>query len=244
MLGGGILGAIFGSFIGALCCRWPKGQSVISPRSHCETCDRALGTDELIPLFSFLWQKGRCKGCNEAIDPVQFVAELAAAVIGITGFGLMDPLSALSFAIMGWLLLPLILLDYRHYWLPDRLIITLAIAAPITGHLLIPQYDWTLQLLAGFIIFAVFEVLRNVYKRIRDKEGMGSGDPKLVAAIALWIPALTLPYLLLIASLSGLLYVILFTDKSKRQDQKLPFGSFLGVAALVVQFTNLIFQMA
>jgi leader peptidase (prepilin peptidase) / N-methyltransferase len=236
MAGGGILGAIFGSFIGALCIRWPAGRSVLSGQSHCDGCGRVLRMAELVPLVAYAWQKGRCKSCDAVIDPLQFVAELAALIIGVIAFGFLALPQALSFAIMGWLLLPLILLDYRHLWLPNPLVFILALCGLLAGYFLISDYDWQMQIIAASIAFASLELLRHAFRAIRHRQGMGAGDPKLMGAIALWLPPLTLPYMLLIATALGLAHATLLRDKADWQNQKLPFGALLCLAALIVQF--------
>jgi leader peptidase (prepilin peptidase) / N-methyltransferase len=232
----GILGAILGSFIGALCTRWPNGRSILSGRSHCDGCGRVLKARELVPLFSYAMQRGRCKGCDAVIDPLQFVAELSALIIGMVAFGFLALPQAVSFAIMGWILLPLILLDYRHLWLPNPLIFMLALSALLTGYFMMPDYDWWVQIIAACFAFSALELIRHAFRAIRHKEGMGAGDPKLMGAIALWLPPLTLPYLLLIASAFGLTHALLTRNKTDLQNQKLPFGALLCLAAMIIQF--------
>ncbi|MFC4292821.1 prepilin peptidase [Sphingorhabdus arenilitoris] len=240
-LAGGILGAIFGSFIGALCSRWPGGRSVMTGRSQCDQCQRTLSAMELIPLLSFILQQGKCRYCSGAVDSDQFGAEMLAALIGAAAFAFLPVEPAAATAIMGWLLLPLIFLDYRHLWLPNRLILLLAVAGPVAGHTLIPGYQLTVQLLAGAGAFAAMELLRHGFKWLRGKEGMGAADPKLFGAIALWLPPLAIPYLLLVASGLGLLMLFLLRSKDAAfSDKMLPFGTMLGIAAIAVQFAVLL----
>lgn len=85
-----ILGAIFGSFTGALVVRWPAGRSVMDGRSGCDACGRTLGPAELVPLVSYLVQRGRCRGCGVAIDRRHWWIELLAAAIGVAA-GLVAP---------------------------------------------------------------------------------------------------------------------------------------------------------
>ncbi|NJM50707.1 MAG: prepilin peptidase [Sphingomonadales bacterium] len=235
-VGGGILGAIFGSFIGALCSRWPGGRSVMTGRSHCDHCQRTLTAAELLPLISYLLQKGQCRHCGGSVDRDQFWAELSAAAIGVCAFAFLALPQAVIFAVMAWLLLPLIFLDYRHLWLPGRLTFILALSGPLLCHWLLPGYDLALQLWAGAGAFAAMELLRLLFKLLRGKDGMGAGDPKLFGAIALWIPPPTLPFLLLIASGTGLFIAFMLRSKGAAFSSKmLPFGSMLGFAAIIVQ---------
>lgn len=239
MLLGGMLGAILGSFIGALCLRWPQGRSVMTGRSQCDGCGQILTPAELIPIVSFLLQRGRCRRCGAAINPLQMMAELAAAATGIGAFGLLPAAQATAFAIMGWILLPLILLDYRHYWLPDRLILLLAAAGLSSGLLLRPGYDPIIKLAAAAAGFAAFEAIRRGYRLLRGKDGMGAGDPKMVAALALWLPPLSLPYLLLGASTLGLLIFAATNKAPDARDHRIALGSCLAIAAMVIFFIHL-----
>jgi leader peptidase (prepilin peptidase) / N-methyltransferase len=241
IVGGGLLGAILGSFIGALCSRWPAGRSVMMGRSQCDGCGKILGVAELIPILSFLWQRGRCKQCNAAVDSMQLIAEISAAAIGGLGFVFLEPTQAIYFVIMGWLLLPLIILDYRYLWLPNLLILLLALAGPIAGYFLNPDYDIWRQILTAIIAFAALEALRRGFRWLRGREGMGAGDPKLFAAIALWIAPLLLPYILLIASLLGLIAILLLPKDIDKLTYKLPLGMMFGIAAIIVQFVQIRF---
>ncbi len=238
MLLGGLLGAILGSFIGALCLRWPRGVSVVGGRSHCDGCGKILTAWELIPLISFVIQRGRCRTCGALVDKTQLAAELAGGAIGIGAFGFLPLVTGAVLAIMSWILLPLILLDYRHYWLPDRLIISLAAAGPICGLLLRSDYNLMVQLLAAAAGFAAFELLRRGFRLTRGKDGMGAGDPKLFGALALWLPPLSLPYLLLGASMLGLLLFSIRNKKADGSEQRIPLGSCLGITAILIFFVN------
>lgn len=75
-----IFGLIFGSFIGAASWRWPRGQSVVQERSHCPKCQHVLTASELVPVFSWLWQKGRCFNCKAPISPRYPIIEAISAL--------------------------------------------------------------------------------------------------------------------------------------------------------------------
>lgn len=207
-------------------------------RSQCDGCGKVLRPAELIPVLSFLLQRGRCTQCNAAVDPMQFIAEISAAAIGGIGFAFLPLEPAIRFAMMGWLLLPLILLDYRHLWLPNLLILLLAFAGPISSYFLNSDYDIGGQLLAAAGAFAALETLRRGFHLLFGKEGMGAGDPKLFAAIALWLPPLTLPFLMLGASILGLIAVFLLPKKVDMLTYKMPLGTMFGIAAILTQFAQ------
>ncbi|MDE0947668.1 MAG: prepilin peptidase, partial [Sphingobium sp.] len=118
---GGLAGAILGSFLATLILRWPQGRSVMRGRSACDGCGRTLGAQDLIPLFSAMIQRGRCRSCGAAIDPLHGRVEAGCAVIGALALGAMPDLGGIGWAVFGWLLLTLAVLDWRHFWLPDAL---------------------------------------------------------------------------------------------------------------------------
>lgn len=233
-LGGGILGAIFGSFIGALCSRWPQGISVVFGRSACDSCNHRLSAVELIPIISYIIQRGKCRDCNAPIGAMQWVAELTAATIGSVAFMVYTIPQATNLALMGWLILPLIILDHRHLWLPDRLTILLGITGLISGILLLPDYDPLFHIIAALLGFGALEALRRGYKAYRRREGMGAGDPKMFAALALWLPWQMLPMMLVGATGMGIIWLLIMGHQEKLDEIRLPLGSLMGVSAFIL----------
>jgi leader peptidase (prepilin peptidase) / N-methyltransferase len=226
----GLIGLVLGSFIATLVLRWPAGRSILG-RSQCDGCGRNLGLLDLVPLLSALWTRGKCRTCGERIDPFHWRVELGSGLIGVTALAAFPGTAGWLWALFGWLLLPLALLDARHFWLPDRLNAVLAIAGlllagPMLGTLLLDR--WIGALGGGLILAAI----AWGYRRVRGSDGMGGGDPKLVAAIGAWLGWQALPSLLLLASLGGILWAL----AQRKGDQPLalrrvPFGLFLCAAA-------------
>ena len=132
-----LLGVAFGSFLNVCLSRWPEGESVVSPRSHCRNCDHTLAWWENIPLLSWLALRGRCRKCSTRIGWRYPLVELAiGAVWASYTWGLLsgpwetdstalDVFSAVTFAaarvIFLWLLVALAVLDAENLWLPDWL---------------------------------------------------------------------------------------------------------------------------
>jgi len=159
------------------------------------------------------------------------LVELAAILLGAFPVLLLPAPQAVTASILGWLLLPLIILDYRHYWLPDRLIILLVISGLLAGLLLNPSITWFDRgagLLAGF---ASLEAIRVGFKRWRGYEGMGAGDPKLFGALGIWVGWQALPIILLGASAIGLCVILVTRSALTQSSNFLPFGSYLCGAA-------------
>ncbi len=79
---GFVIGGAFGSFATMLAWRVPRGLSIVTPRSHCTACDHTLGARDLVPLFSYLYQRGRCRYCGVKIHPRYLLIELACCLAG------------------------------------------------------------------------------------------------------------------------------------------------------------------
>jgi leader peptidase (prepilin peptidase) / N-methyltransferase len=226
-----ILGAIWGSFVAALCSRWPKGESVAKGRSSCDQCGRQIAFYDLVPVISFLLLKGRCRTCQSRIDPMSVGIELAAILIGTLPALLLSQPQTLAAAMFGWLLLPLIVLDQRHLWLPDPLVFVLAAFGFLVGPLLTPDLiptDRILGLIGGFLSL---EALRIAYRRFRHLDGMGAGDPKLFGALGIWLGWQALPVTLLAATLIGFVSILAMHLATDVKRAEFPLGVYLAVAA-------------
>ena len=229
-----VLGAIWGSFAGALCNRWPKGESIVAGRSHCAACGKTIAAYDLIPVVSYFLLRGKCRNCGQKIGADTALAESAGILIGVISVALLPADQALAAAMFGWLLLPLVILDYRHLWLPDRLILLLAATGVLVSALLLPDLDWTSRVAGAAAGFLSLELIRLAYKRFRGIEGMGAGDPKLFGALGIWLGWQALPVTLLLASALGLGFILLMRRRAAGHDTALPMGSYLAVAAYLV----------
>jgi len=232
-------GAIVGSYIGVVVLRWPLGEKTSQGRSKCDHCGRQIAWFDLVPLFSFLLLKGRCRSCNAKIDWVQAAAEWSCAVLCGLAFFLFPFAEAVAFSILCLLLIPLALLDARHFWLPDRLTMALAIGGLLLGSFTSDGTSLLSRILAAFMVFAGLELLRRLFRAWRGIEGMGAGDPKLFAALALWFAPLELPFLLLASSLLGIALALVLAFQ-KRAVRQIPFGTLLGIAAIVLPIVKAI----
>ena len=229
LLGAGA-GAIAGSYIATLVQRWGRGEGASTGRSHCDGCGRTLGASELVPLLSAALSRGRCRTCNGRIDPLHWQTEALAALVGGTSLLIAPGLQGLALALLGWLLLPLALLDWRHFWLPDRLTLVLALAGLGAGQWL-GLAGWADRLAGGLAGFVALQSIALLYRRLRGREGLGGGDPKLMGAIGLWLGWAALPVVLLAAAVIGLAAAL---PGGLQATRRLPFGTMLGTAAWLV----------
>ena len=235
-MAGLLLGAILGSFIATLCLRWPEGKSVLRGRSSCDHCGATIPARRLVPLLSALNSRGLATCCGGRIDPFHARVEWGAALIGAAALGLAPSAQGLALAGFGWLLLPLLLLDLRHFWLPDPLTILLGVAGVAVGAWLndVPLAERAASSLIAGLGLAL---IGWCYARLRHREGLGAGDPKLLAALALWLGAEGIVATLLGAALIGLGEALV---RRRAGDEALPFGAFLCLAAWLVAAASLV----
>lgn len=231
-----ILGPVAGSFIGLISLRLPAGRPVAVGRSACDHCGRKLGPVDLIPVVSFLALRGRCRTCGGAIPRRYIAIELACLAIGVWAAFSFDGPMALITALFGWHLLLIAIVDAEHFWLPDRLTLPLGAVGLGLAWLLSQFYPGFSPLNAVIGVAAGFVSLWLVawaYRRLRGREGLGGGDPRLFGAIGAWVGWMGLPSVLVWAGIAGL-SVVAATMVNRRPvsaDQRLPFGAFLAAGA-------------
>lgn len=229
---GFILGAIIGSYLATILVRWPQGRSAVSGRSHCDACGEALRAIELVPIFSYLASRGRCRRCGGRIDKRHVLIEAAAGMIGSVSL-LAHPLPMAGATLLfGLMLLIIGALDAEHQWLPDALtlpLIPLGLLAACAGWGP-PLLDRALGALVGAVLLWT---IGWVYARLRGREGLGGGDPKLLAGIGAWVGVLHLPLVLLGAGLAGLVAVAVMRARGRAVEAttRLPLGTLMAVAA-------------
>ncbi|AJP71456.1 prepilin peptidase [Sphingomonas hengshuiensis] len=231
LLGG--LGLVFGSFIATLAIRWPAGRSIATGRSACDGCGTPLRAHQLVPVLSFLLQRGRCAACGATIARSHLKVELIAGGAGALAGFVAPGLEGAFGAVFGWLLLTLAALDLAAFWLPNRVTATLAVVGLAEGAL----GDWgpTLddRLIGGAVGYGVLWLVAALYRRVRGRQGLGGGDAKMLGAIGLWLGWHALPLAVLVACAIGLVAVAAMTLAGRGPDARtrLPFGAMLAVAA-------------
>ena len=224
-----------GSFLGLLVDRIPQGRTVISGRSRCERCGHVLAARDLLPFASWLWLRGRCRYCKERIGLFAPAMELAALAIAIWAASETSGWIFAASCLFGWWLLVLAAIDWRTFILPDVLTLPLAVVGIVISYAIDPAgpTGHLIGALAGFLVFAA---LGFAYARLRGREGLGFGDAKLMAALGAWLSWQGLPTVLLLAAMTGLLFVLGRSVLHRRlaPAEPIPFGTFLAFAGWLV----------
>ncbi|MEZ5366348.1 MAG: prepilin peptidase [Bryobacterales bacterium] len=251
-----LAGLLIGSFLNVCIHRWPRDESIVKPaRSRCPHCGRQIEARDNVPLVSYFLLKGRCRYCSERISWRYPLVELlnGALYAGlIWRFGL-DALTVKA-AVFGSMMVVLIFTDIEHYILPDEITLGGTVAGLLLS-LALPMPEGLMKFIlsmsgetpgwrmlsfaesaAGAILFGgSLWVMRELYYRIRGVDGLGLGDVKMAAMMgAFWGVAHTLIILLLgslVGAVAGGAIVLL---GGKKWNYEMPFGSYLGAAALLV----------
>ncbi|CAN5312153.1 A24 family peptidase [soil metagenome] len=232
----GLLGAIVGSFVALVTVRMPRGEDVVVARSRCRTCERPLAPWRMVPILSWLWQRGRCATCGAAISPRYLMIEAASGAIGVwAALRGGDGLLIGATAVLGWQLLLIAVIDAENFWLPDILTWPLIATGLAMCALLARAVPWP-QLVGAVAGFAMLWGLAWAYKRFRGRDGLGGGDPFLFAGAGAWVGWVALPSVLLLACGAAFVLVLgrLVLRRPVSGTDRLPFGTFLAVGIWLV----------
>jgi len=248
-----LFGLLIGSFLNVCIYRLPRDLSVVRPRSFCPACETPIAWYDNIPLVSFVVLRARCRECGQAIPWRYPLVELATGLLSAWSvFTLGLTPEALKYCLFSAIIVTLIGSDIEERILPDEFTLGGALCGFALAWL-VPMNPGLAQLIApgvrnprllslieaglGTVVSAGSILLvAKLYELVRHREGMGLGDVKMVAMIAAFLglqgSLLTLIIGSMVGGVGGLLFILL-TGKNASTYQ-LPFGAFLGGAAVVV----------
>ncbi|HWR53462.1 MAG TPA: prepilin peptidase [Bryobacteraceae bacterium] len=248
-----LFGLLIGSFLNVCIFRLPNDYSVVGPRSYCPQCRRPIAWYDNIPVLSWFLLRGRCRQCRGRIRLRYPLVEAATGALFFTIFYRYGAsLQALKLASFVALVIGLIVMDLEERVLPDEftmggLALGLVFAALVPFErgfvgLFLP-HGWSVRLAAvveagigaavgGLVLWGV----GVLYQRIRGREGLGGGDPRMVAMTGAFLGLHGALATVLIGSLLGSVVGLSYVAIARKDaaTYELPFGTFLGVAALIV----------
>jgi leader peptidase (prepilin peptidase)/N-methyltransferase len=253
-----LFGLIIGSFLNVCILRIPGGKSIVLPASACPKCGAPIRPYDNIPVLSWLMLRGKCRACKTPISPMYPIVELLTGLLFLAclaAFGLTP--EALKWAAFAAIMVVLVFTDLRERVLPDVVNFTgfgigLAFSLftkPIDGTALwianhmfdfpppAPVLSFVDAILGAALGSGLLWIVSEGYFRLRGREGMGLGDVKmmLMAGAFLGVKRVLLTIFVgaVLGSVLGLLFILV---RRKGSDYELPFGTFLGAAALLVVF--------
>jgi leader peptidase (prepilin peptidase)/N-methyltransferase len=222
-----------GSFFNVVIHRLPRGESAISPGSHCPKCSHRIRFFENIPLLSFLVQNGKCRHCGESISWRYPVVE------GLTALTVMS-----LFAVFGWsaellvygvlmlFLIPISFIDLETGFIPDKLTFPASLLGIIFlfGFQIVNWKNALIGAVSGGLFLLILMVLG---KAVFKKDAMGMGDVKLLVMIGIYVGFPAVLFSLFLGSLAAF-FIILLGLLLKKQSLKstIPFGPFIAIGCL------------
>ena len=251
-------GALWGSFLNVVVYRVPAGLSVVHPRSRCPSCLTPIAWWQNIPVLSWAALGGRCYTCKNPIGIRYPLVEAAMGALSLAVAwpwlpailtGDVEPWQGLAIVLTEQLfvfaLLAMSLIDADTFLIPDSLslplpLIGLALAAavgPLRG------VNWQAAGIGALLGGGGLLLVQWLYAVLTGREGLGTGDVKLLAGIGAFLGPMALPAILLLSALQGLLFVAGWSllGRGKLAEERgldsirhlaLPFGPFLAIAAV------------
>lgn len=241
------LGFIIGSFLNVCIYRLPRGESVISPPSHCPACGTRLKPWDLAPVVSYLLLRGRCRCCGAIISLRYVAVELLTGglfVLCYLAVGL-GPFLAKALLLTSFLIV-VAFIDYDHRLILDKVLLLLAGTGVLInivqkygsvwlphvglyGVFFINSLDWFDMAVAALLGGGIM-----LFLAIVSRGGLGGGDIKFVAALGLWLGwKLTLLVLLLSFLAGGVGGAALLLLRLKGRKDFIPFGPFIAAGAFI-----------
>jgi len=253
-----LFGLIIGSFLNVCILRIPGGKSIVTPASACPGCGAPIKPYDNIPVLSWLLLRGKCRACRKPISAMYPAVELLTGLLFLVcwlAFGFSA--QTLKWAAFSALMIVLIFTDLRERLLPDAVnftglgigLLASLFTKPMDGTALwlsarlfdypppVPVLSFCDALLGAAAGSGLLWLVSEGYFRLRGREGMGLGDVKMMLLVGAFLGLKRTVLTILAGSVLGTVLGILFIlTRRKGSDYELPFGTFLGAAALLVVF--------
>jgi leader peptidase (prepilin peptidase)/N-methyltransferase len=251
-----LFGLIIGSFLNVCIHRWPRELSVVRPRSRCPQCEKQIAWYDNIPVLSYLLLRGRCRHCGAAISPRYPLVELVTGMLFCAVILRYGPtLPGIKLCLFVALCIGLLFTDLEHLVLPEQFTLV-GLAAALVFAWFVPVDDvtahavlWMAGMEAGPRTLSFAEAVLGaavpagflwaggwIFEKVRHKEGLGFGDVELMAMVGAFLGLRGALLTLLGGSLAGSLigYTYIRVARKDPASFQLPFGTFLGAAAIAV----------
>ena len=235
-----IFGLVVGSFLNCVIYRLEKNKSFLKGRSFCPYCKHVLKSQDLIPVFSFLILKGKCRYCRKHISWQYPLVEIATGFLFLLISNFQFPISNFQILLnlcflflVSCFLIIIFVYDLKHYIIPDKVVYPAILIAFIY---LIAAHDLRLMiyaLLSAFLASGFFLFIILVSKG----KWMGLGDVKLAFFMGLFLGFPNILAALFFAFLIGaIIGVGLILKGRKTLKSEVPFGPFLVIATFIAFF--------
>ena len=233
------MGACLGSFANVCIYRLPKTKQIISGRSFCPKCKKKISWYDNLPIISFLFLSGKCRKCKKVIPLRYLIVELITGISFLLIYLNFENLYTITFlSILSLILIMIFFIDLENFIIPDSLNFIIMGLALLKNFL--PNFDTSLiheinqSIIGGMVGYLSIWLIIFLYKTFKKIDGMGFGDAKLMAGIGLLFGWQSIPFILFVSSILGLIFVVpSLIKKQKTMRTEIPFGPFIIVACLI-----------
>lgn len=228
-----ILGCVLGSFLACMGYRIPNKIKTTYPSSFCPYCKKPLKWYMNIPIFSYIFLKGRCFYCKKKIGSIYFICELLCGVLFLVNYLLFGISQDFFIAtILVCALIVTIVSDFEYYYISDRVIVISYLLILITLIFYLEPSDILVRIISSVLLFLIMYGIKLLGYSMFHKESLGDGDIKLMSIVGLSLGLLNSFISLFFSSVIALIFSFIFIKKNK--DNLIPFGPFLLIGALIV----------
>ena len=233
-----IVGLVFGSFYNVVGLRLCKNENILFPSSHCPKCNHKLKPYELIPVFSYIFLKGKCKKCKEKISIMYPFVELCTGILfAISFYRYGFSIEIILALLLSSLFMIIVVTDLNYYIIPDSIIVFFGILIFIYDIISKGILDACTYAVYGLIMFLLMYLLMKFGNAVFKKESLGGGDIKLMGILGMINKPLVSITGLTIAAFIALPCSIYFLKNNK--DRVIPFGPFIAAGFLLIMFLGI-----
>ena len=233
------LGACLGSFANVCIYRLPKNKQIVSGRSFCPKCKKKINWYDNLPLISFVLLNGKCRNCKRIISSRYFIVELITGISFLLIYSNFEnPQTIIFLSILVLTLIMIFFIDLENFIIPDSLNFTIMGLALLKNFL--PNFNTSLiheinqSIIGGIVGYSSIWLIIFLYKTFKKIDGMGLGDAKLMAGIGFLFGWQSIPFVLFVSAILGLIFVLpSLLNKQKNMRSEIPFGPFIIVACLI-----------
>ena len=233
-----ILGLHMGSFLTVIGLRLPKKENFTTTRSHCDSCGHILGATEMIPILSYILQKGRCRHCEAKVDVLSTYVEFftgALFAVAFYAFGFSYEL-LIALGIVS-LLMIIVVSDITYLIIPDEVLVFFSVYFLIIQTLNLGLLGAGKQILSGLFLFGIMYLIMIIGNKMLKKESLGGGDIKMMFVFGLVLDPLLGALSIFLASVIALpISLILLKHQRERV---IPFGPFLLIVLTFIYFAGI-----
>jgi leader peptidase (prepilin peptidase)/N-methyltransferase len=260
-----VFGLLIGSFLNVVIYRLPLQESIVFPGSHCPNCNAEIKWYDNIPVISYaILLRGRCRNCRARISLIYPAVELLVACLYLVVFlvhkdqvVLGSWLPMIADLVFVSLIVPLVFIDLHHKLLPNKitypgLVVLLVLRAIVPDPWILAQTPrlfglgaaptWAIavfgSVLGALVGGGSLWLVREAYYRLRHVEGMGLGDVKMMLMVGAFLGWQLTLLTIFIGSVLGSLVGVLLIIRGGTMKMQIPFGVFLGPAAIIALFVG------